>query len=86
MNAALRQTLSPKPPEDWTGPPPSVALSFAGPSAAPLRTIEANDLIGTLAAHGIAHEIVPGVTSASAAADHRPMPTSARHPTIDRTW
>ena len=52
----LRQTLSPKPPGDWIGPPPSVALSLAGPSAAPLRTIEANDLIATLASHGIARE------------------------------
>ena len=52
----LRQTLLPKPPGDWIGPPPSVALSLAGPSAAPLRTIEANDLIATLASHGIARE------------------------------
>lgn len=52
----LRQTLSPKPPGDWTGPAPSVALSFAGPLAAPVRGIEANDLIATLASHGIARE------------------------------
>lgn len=52
----LRQTLRPKPPEDWAGPPPSVALALAGPSSAPVRSIAANDLIATLAAHGITRE------------------------------
>ena len=52
----LRESLHPAAPEDWAGPPPTVDLAFSGPSDAPARAIDAADLIGTLAAHGIARE------------------------------
>lgn len=51
-----REDIRPTPPDDWAGPPPAVALTLRGPSTAPARTIEAADLVATLASHGITRE------------------------------
>ncbi len=52
----ISETLQPKAPADWSGPPPRVDIALAGPSSAPVRTIDAMELISTLAAHGLARE------------------------------
>lgn len=52
----LREALRPAPPRFWSGAPPAVTLTFAGAHDAPRRSIDATDLVGTLADHGMVRE------------------------------
>ncbi len=55
LDARVTETLGALP-KDWTGAPPAVVLQFAGPVAAPTRTVDASALVNGLAGRALARE------------------------------